>query len=355
MQTTIHIFSSENLYTFKYLKFLESNFDLSSAKFVFRKKADKEFEYGYKIKARITYPSNNIQFFTGMMPELKKSSRILFHQLPHGPALFLWNMFPGLLSKVTWIIWGGDVYLYRQSKESLPSRIYEMFRKMMIKIIPRIASFAPGDYEIIKKVYNTKADYFPSMYPLPVDFLNFTASSGSEKSNGDLKILAGNSGNPSNLHHEILTRLEPLKNTTVKIYCPLSYSGNPDYTASVEERGKQIFGEKFIPMHKMLAPDKYLDLLYGIDVAIMIHDRQQGLGNILPLLYFGKKVFMRAGTSSYEYLKSIGCHLSDISSIDTFDESLLRSEQEMNEENRTIIGELLSEKRCRELWERILN
>lgn len=351
----VHIFSSENLYSYKYLKFLEGNFDLSSSRFVFKKPAGKEFEYSDKLKERIFYPRNNIQFFSRMLPELKKSTKILFHQLPHGPALIFWNLFPGLLLKVTWIIWGGDVYLYRQARESLSNRIYELFRKMMIKRIPRIASFAPGDYEIIKKIYGTKAVYLPSMYPLPVDFLHFAGSTAPGPGTGELKILAGNSGNPSNLHHEILSKLEPLKDSAIRIYCPLSYSGNPEYINSVEARGKQIFGGKFISMIEMLDPDKYLNLLYGIDVAIMNHDRQQGLGNILPLLYFGKKVFMRSGTSSFEYLESIGCHLYDISSFDTFDESFFRTEQEKLEENSHIIGDLLSEKRYRELWERILN
>jgi dTDP-N-acetylfucosamine:lipid II N-acetylfucosaminyltransferase len=351
----VHIFSSENLYSYKYLKFLEGNFDLSNSRFVFKKPAGKEFKYDDKLKERIFYPLNNIQFFFRMLPELRKSSKILFHQLPHGPALFFWNLFPGLLSKVTWIIWGGDVYLFRQARESLSNRIFERFRKMMIKKIPRIASFTPGDYEIIRKIYGTKAEYFPSMYPLPVDFLHFTGSSTSEPKTGEWKILAGNSGNPSNLHHEILTKLEPLKDSTIRIYCPLSYSGNPDYINSVEARGKQIFGGKFISMNEIMDPDRYLALLYDIDVAIMNHDRQQGLGNILPLLYFGKKVFMRSGTSSFEYLESIGCYLCDISSIDTFDESFFRSEQEKLNCNSQIIGDLLSEKRCRELWERILN
>ncbi len=331
----IHIFSSEHYYTFKYLKFLEGNFDLSYSRFVFKRPVGEEFEYGQFLKSRISYPRNNIRFFSRMLPDLRKSSKILFHQLPHGPALILWNLFPKLLSKVTWIIWGGDVYLYRLATESLSNRFYEQLRKRIIKRITRIASFAPGDYEIIREIYGTKAEYLPSMYPLPVDFLHFTGPPVSEQKTGELKILAGNSGNPTNLHHEILSKLEPLKDSAIKIFCPLSYSGNPDYINSVEARGKQIFGGKFIPMHEMLDPDKYLNLLYDIDVAVMNHDRQQGLGNILPLLYFGKKVFMRSGTSSFEYLESIGCRLFDITSFDTFDESLFSSEQEKLKENRT--------------------
>jgi dTDP-N-acetylfucosamine:lipid II N-acetylfucosaminyltransferase len=350
----IHIFISENLYSLKYMKFLEDNFDLSSSRFVFKKRSGKDYEYSDNFKGKIFYPRNNIQLVYRLLPELRSSSRILFHQLPYGPATLLWNLFPGLLAKVTWIIWGGDVYLYRQKNKSLSARFYEWSRKMLIRRIQRIASFVPGDYEIIRKAYGIKADYLPCMYPLPVDFMHTVISPDPDHAKGVLRILAGNSGNPSNLHHEILAKLEPLKNSSIRIYCPLSYSGNPDYINTVIEHGEKIFGPGFIPMIELLDPDKYLNLLYNIDVAIMNHDRQQGLGNILPLLYFGKRVWMRSGTSSFEYLKSLGCRLYDIQSINTFDNSIFGSDEDTHGENKMIIQELLSETRCRKLWEQIL-
>lgn len=349
----IHIFISENLYTFRYLKFLEGNFDLSSSLFVFKKASSESLKYSDSFAGKIVYTQNNIQFFASLLPQLRRSSRILFHQLPHGPSLILWNLFPWLISKITWIIWGGDVYQYRKEKVSLTDRLYEICRRRIIKRIKRIASFIPGDFEIIRKTYNTKAEYLQSMYPLPVDFLHYSKPE-TDRQERPLRILAGNSGNPSNLHAEILEKLEPLRDSDIKIYCPLSYSGNSGYVKSVTERGKEIFGDKFIAITKLVDPGQYLELLYDTDVAIMNHDRQQGLGNILPLLYFCKKVFLKSGTTTFKYLESTGCTVFDISAISVFDASLFDKEKNKLEKNREIIGNLLSEDRCRKLWERIL-
>ena len=348
---TTHIFISENLYTFKYLKFLEGNFDISSSVFVFKKAFSIEFNYGEALSGRIIKTRNNISFFYSLMPLLRRSSRILFHQLPHGPSLILWSLFPGLLKKVTWIIWGGDVYLYQQAGKSISGRFYEYFRRKIIRRIPRIASFAPGDYETVREVYGTVAEYLHSMYPLPVDFLNYQGKAR----DGVFTILAGNSGSPSNRHLEILEKLAPLKDYDIRIFCPLSYLGDAEYIRSVERSGEMLFGEKFIPLHQILETSEYLDLLYNTDAGIMNHDRQQGLGNILPLLYFGKKVYARSGTSSYRYLESLGCCLYDIAALDKFDESLFNPESEKLERNKQIVAGLLSGERYIKTWEKILN
>lgn len=348
----IHLFASENLYSFKYLKFISDNFNLKDHTFIFRKRSSVHFTYDDEIRKRIFFPHNNIHFFIRYFRLLKKADKIIMHQLPHGPALILWILFPGLLKKTTWSIWGGDVYFYRKANESFSGRFYEFFRRRIIPRIPVITSFARGDFETVREVYRTSARYLPCMYPLPVDFLNFKPEI--EKETGAFTILAGNSGNPSNNHSEILRKLAPLKENNIRIICPLSYSGNEGYINNVVYLGRQIFGDKLVPLHEIIEPGRYLELLFSCDAAIMNHDRQQGLGTILPLLYFGKKVFLRADTSSYNYLQSIGCTLYDISSVDKFDESLFSHDPGL-EKNRKIIEDLMSEKRYRETWENIFN
>ncbi|MCU0456638.1 MAG: TDP-N-acetylfucosamine:lipid II N-acetylfucosaminyltransferase [Bacteroidales bacterium] len=348
----IHLFASENLYSFKYLKFISDNFNLEDHTFIFRKRSSVPFEYDDEIRKKIFFPHNNIYFFVSHYRLLNRAEKILLHQLPHGPALILWNLFPCLLKKITWSIWGGDVYYYRRANESITARFYEIFRRRIIPRIPVIVSFAHGDFETVREVYGTNARYLPCMYPLPVDFLSFKTES--KKEEGIYTILAGNSGNPSNNHTEILRKLAPLKESNIRIICPLSYSGNEGYINEVVSLGRETFGDRFVPMREIIEPGRYLEFLFSCDAAIMNHDRQQGLGNILPLLYFGKKVFLRTGTSSYTYLESLGCTLYDISSVDKFDESLFSHDPGL-EKNRKIIEELMSEERYREVWENIFN
>lgn len=350
-----HLFVSENLYTFSYLEFLGKNFDISPCLFIFRGKTQKKFAYPDKLKNRIIRADGNLRFIFSIIPILRKCESIILHQLPYGPSLFVWNLLPRILARTTWIIWGGDVYIFRIKQESFLKYIYEFLRKRIIVRIPRIASFIPGDFEIVRQVYNSKADHFQSMYPLPVDFLNFPVSDENKSLDGITNILVGNSGDESNRHMEILLSLEFLKNTDIRIFCPLSYSGNPGYKSSVIKTGCEIFGDKFKPLTEIMEPEQYLRLLSGVDIAVMNHNRQQGLGNILPLLYFGKKVFLRNDTTTSEYLRNIGCSFYDIRSIGTDQASFLKLEKEILAKNTRIIGEQLSEKNCVNLWMPILN
>jgi hypothetical protein len=351
----IHIFSSENLYTQKYLEVLERNFDISSSLFIYKKSLYKKFEYSENLNGRILRINNNLKFFYRLLPELRRSSSIILHQFPSGPALLFWNIFRGLFSKITWIIWGGDLYKYMEAETSLSARFYEVLRKRIIKHISFIASFVPGDYKIAKEVYKSKATWFQIIYPLPVDFIGYSNTRSEVCTTDVLKILCGNSGNPSNNHTEILTMLEPLKNTNIRIYCPLSYSGDNDYIKRIQALGKTLFGEKFIPMLEILESPQYLDLLFDIDLAFMNHKRQQGLGNILPLLYFGKKVYMHSDISTYIYLKSLGCNLYDIASFHASFKDLVKTDNDKLNINKEIIGNLLSEKAFVKFWNQIIN
>ena len=351
----IHIFNSENLYSFTFLSFLERNFDLSSSKIVFRKKRSTRFNYSHYLNDRIIYTGNNFEFYSKLFAELKKTSGIFFHQLPYGPSLFVLNLFYQHLSKATWIIWGGDLYTYEQGNESPVKFVYELLRKRIIQKIPRIAALIPGDFDLALKIYKPEAVFLQVAYPPPLDFFNYSGSADNSLQKDEVRILIGNSGNSSNNHLEILSKLRLVKDSNIRIFCPLSYSGDLVYINHVVNRGSELFGNKFVPLLNIIEPAKYLDLLWKTDIAIMNHKRQQGLGNILPLLYFRKKVFIRSDTTTFHYLAGIGCRLFDILTIDTFDDSSLSVDNGELIANQEIIGNLLAEKNCIRMWEQILN
>jgi len=351
----IHILNRENLYSIKYLEFLERNFDISANRIVFKKNSSKEKNYSKELKDRIFYAKSNLHLFRELLPELRTSSKIFFHHLPHGPALIFWSLFPALLSKTTWIIWGADLYIYKEAKKSFSHRFYEYFRKRIIRQVPYIASLIREDYEKAVEVYKARAEYIQVMYPVPVNYLNFPGKSDSGQRQDCKKILIGNSGDPSNNHFELIKKLESLRNSDIKIYCPLSYGGNPLYINSVIAKGEEIFGNRFIPILELIKPEKYLDLIFDIDIVMMNHERQQGLGNIFPLLYFRKKVFLRRDTTSFRYFEGLGCRIFDIIPIDNFTESDLVFKDGDLLVNQEIIGQLQSEDNCIMMWEQILN
>ena len=46
---------------------------------------------------------------------------------------------------------------------------------------------------------------------------------------------------------------------------------------------------------------EYYALLQKISLTIYAHDRQQGLGTLYPLIFFGSKIVIKRNTSSYQY------------------------------------------------------
>ena len=105
-----------------------------------------------------------------------------------------------------------------------------------------------------------------------------------------------------NYHIEVFEKLRKYRTENIKVYVPLSYGSN-SYAESVISEGKRIFGDKFYPMTKFMEKEQYFRFLMTIDVAIFANDRQQALGNIVALLYAGKKVYMRKTISSWETLR----------------------------------------------------
>jgi len=351
----IHLFATENLYTFEFLKFLERNFDITSSLFVFRGNIGLSFNYPDAIKDRIIVSKSNFSFLKNVMPLIRKSEKFYFHQLPYGPSLLLWNLHQRLLAKSVWIIWGGDVYIHARRKDSAKRTFFELLRRRLIKYIPVVASFIPGDFEIVKEIYGSKARYFPSAYPIPLDFMSIDLQPRQSETPGSINILLGNSGNEINNHADALEMLSFLKDSDIKIYCPLPYGGEKEYINSVVAKGSEIFGDRFRPLLNFLDKKDYLCLLSEMDIAVMNHNRQQGLGNILPLMYFGKKVYLRTETTSYSFLKDLGCHVFDIETIREDRSSFLKIDQDTLIKNRDIITSLLSEKRYISLWTKLLS
>jgi hypothetical protein len=114
----------------------------------------------------------------------------------------------------------------------------------------------------------------------------------------------GNSADPSNNHIEILDKIKKdiNKNEKIKIICPLSY-GKKDHAKKVIQYGKKLFGKNFVPLKKFMDLKTYNKLQSNIDIAIFNHQRQQAMGNILTLLYLGKKVYIRDDIVTWNFMQ----------------------------------------------------
>ena len=67
--------------------------------------------------------------------------------------------------------------------------------------------------------------------------------------------------------------------------------------------GASILNKNFRPITEFLPLEEYNLLLKSCNVAIMNHYRQQGMGNVIFLLWMGTKLFLNCKNSIYHFLK----------------------------------------------------
>lgn len=296
----IHIFPKEK-FTVAYINFINENFNKKDHVFFLHgsndtyKKNDLNYEENVK-----DIESNKFIF----LKHLYVSKKILIHSLFISRKLLVFlALQQKLLNKMTWIVWGGDLYFYRETKNNFKEKLIEYFRGKFIKNVGSIATLVREDYDLAVKWYKTKAKYFYAIYTKEEKTMNhmkYIRDKSSVK-NEFISILVGNSATQTNMHEEIFDILKKYKDENIKIFCPLSY-GDLNYAGKVSEKGKKIFGDKFIPLNNFMGGIEYIDFLNSIDIGVFNNNRQQGLGNICSLIYLGKKVYLRDKTSMWNEL-----------------------------------------------------
>lgn len=208
-----------------------------------------------------------------------------------------------LLKKSYWVLWGGDLYFYENRKKTIKHNIYEFFRKKVIKNIHGIITYIEGDFNLAKEWYDTKAELYKCLYyPSVIPNYSINNNKNNNKNNQNKFILIGNSASPTNNHKSILNKIRKTNLDNTKLICPLSY-GDMSYAKSIKKYGKELFGDKFISLDSFLTINAYNKLLKNIDIAIFNHKRQQAMGNILTLLYLGKKVYIRDDIVTWEFFR----------------------------------------------------
>lgn len=283
---------------------------------------------------------------------LKKNDRVILHSYNH-PLLYICCFICSFkLSQFAWVIWGGDLFFYREYRTSLKFRIYEYLRRRTIK---RFGYFLNNekDYLLAQEIYSTKGIYFSAGYPqlnLKEDIVSHT---------GEINILLGNSADPSNNHIEALKLLSKFSKERINIYVPLSYGGTSEYIETVIECGRYYFGNQFIPLLDVLSYEKYLEFLDSIAIMINNHDRQQALGNIGYLLSTGAKIFIKSRATSFSELKDSGFVIFDTQALDEIDFGKLVQMNDVDKmANSTLIHSLSSSvamaKRWRQAFEMML-
>ena len=147
--------------------------------------------------------------------------------------------------------------------------------------------------------------FWPKHLDAKVIYGNFaSAPILTTKSTARLTVMLGNSATPSNNHLDFLEPLSTCPSTIDHLILPLSY-GDSSYSESIRSR----FEESGLPttvLQDLMPLHEYEVLMNQVDVLIMGHLRQQGLGNILKALQQGKTVYLHPEGVNYRHFNSHG-------------------------------------------------
>jgi len=349
----LHIFDNSNeKFSEPYIDFICKNFDSREHLF---------FHIGADIRTKKTM-RNNMRFivklkYLQLIREMNSAGKIILH------GLFLPRMFlilflqPWLLKKCYWVVWGADLYQYRIAKESGKANVNEFIRKLVIRNIGNIATLVKGDYDLAREWYGARGKYFKARYINEESnvYLNDLVKIP-PVTHEEVRILLGNSASETNNHFEALDILAAFSAENIRVICPLSYGDN-DYRDRVIDYGQRVLGDKFSYLDRFYNVKEYMDILYTVDIGIFNNDRQQALGNIFPLLYLGKKVYMKSDTTMWDEIRNVfGLETFEIGRLsnESF-EQFKHISKETSLHNKRIMEGLYNGDYAEEAWSRIFN
>lgn len=348
----IHIMPIDK-FTNEYIKYMNRQYELSDNLFYI-------YEYGasfaiesYANVQTVAYLSSEID----LSKLCESSDKLVIHSLLSASIIkFLYfNQEKIDFGRIILVVWGGDIYNCNLSGEisNEKERELEDMKRILLKKIKKFMTFACADFEYMQKVYGVSGIQYDCLYPSSIDYEFLCGLRNT--SNKSTVIQLGNSATFTNQHMNALEILSKYKFEAIKIICPLSY-GNDEYRNLVISYGRNIFGNKFVPVLKYMNPKDYAKMLNRVDIAIFNNNRQQATANIEILSFLGKKIYIRSDNSLWKhYVLRDKCAFEDVEKIRTqsFEEFKYHSQNSINI-NRKYFKKIWDENYIKSLWDTVL-
>lgn len=291
------------------------------------------------------------------------SDNIFLHSLP----LSLTQMMllkKNIANKIVWCVWGHDLY-GKKPKLINGLSIYRKLRRLAYRFlinliyVNRVKQFhAIGigfkyDALEIRRLFDdiqiVMAPYGLGYPKLDVDKAVAEFKNNEKVKNRSLKIMIGHSSYSFLKHEEILNKLLKYKEENITISLPLSY-GDKEYAKHVESIATQLFEDKVEIIKGYMILTDYVKFLMSIDIAIFDYDHQSALGNIILLLYLGKKVYLSNKGIIHWAMRAEGIKIYNARDIGSVPFDVLEAEHVLDERAVMYSGYYLDEKNIIDLW-----
>ncbi len=322
------------------------------------------------------YLPQNIVSFKKNIKTLPKLSSVTFYPLDYVAAYFLKELKakqPEVI--VRWVFWSYEFYhlpgryqkllkpfsqkIFIEKKENkILSTIKTVVKKLLNKPVVNIPllhetykyvdafySFLQQDFINVKnKVPTLQATYHQT------SFLSIEQIAGNSDSQNSLsdEIIIGHSARLTGNHYEILTSISTI-DINNRIFIPLAH-GDADYKNQIKKNALQYFADRVSFLEEELNMQLYFKRISAAGFAVFNFSMQEGLGNILFLLWNGAKIFLQSESSAYIQFKAWGLDIFSSEKDLTVKNltQLLDTNSAMN--NKIILKNLFSENKVKEYW-----
>lgn len=272
------------------------------------------------------------------------SKKVILHGMFSNKLIFLLFLLYPYLYKFYWVMWGGDIYFDLFPKQGIKMKLIRNLRIAVIKRLKHFITGIPGDYLYLQNKYEVSGRVYQCMgYLSNVLEIRDKYQPLSQKK----LVLVGNSATRSNKHLSCFQEIKRVDPGDIEIISPLSY-GEEEYGRDVAKIGKELFGDRFIPLLDFIPYRDYLKLLENIRFAILNQERQQSVGSIIQLLGMGTKIYMNDSSTHFRFFKDHGFFIFSFQELNF---ELLNLEQV--EKNRELAEKLFSREELFKQWENI--
>jgi dTDP-N-acetylfucosamine:lipid II N-acetylfucosaminyltransferase len=326
--------------------------------------------------------TSDLVSFLDFINKIGPLKRIYFHSYNYLAAYILGHLKSNNPEVVVcWIFWSGEFYnlpeflgnlFFSYSKQYLPRiSFYKKVRSKLSDIKNCILDRPVYRHSALIKSYQ-KIDYFATI--LESDYKNVVEYSQARMkfvhfaylsyeqliephtrnsiSTGD-KIMINHSSDPSLNHYEILTLMKE-KKINNRMFLPLAY-GDKKYRDDLKEEARMLFGDQIEIQEDFISLEKYTEKLTSVGYSVFNCAIQQGIGNMIILLWLGVKIFLRKENPAYKDFKKWGLWIYSVQS-DLPEEDFKRGlTQEQIQHNRKIIKAYMSEEIVNSYYQNLLN
>lgn len=264
-----------------------------------------------------------------------KNSKVLFKRLKNADYIIFHSLYlkridilklslsSRILKKSAWVEWGKDLYNWKSSTKSWLRPLHNILLRRVREQMSVFVAIFPPDELIFRQQFKSKAPIVYASYA-DVNSIQMLEDTRPNKNNKKttVNIQIAHSCNEWNNHFELLEKITKYRYKNIKLFIPLSTGYPHNNKIIVYNYAKKLFGDKAICVMNEMEKKEYIKFLWDMDIAVFALHRQAGLGNIIRLLYMGKKVFLPKNSVMYDFFTNNGVEIFDTDSISemTYDE-----------------------------------